>query len=176
MRKSVCLSAALLGALSMLAAAAGSAGTRQPSYYLGYSGTHWERDYAVSSGHCDRAAIVEMAGTPIGTHVTHDNPAAATLIGTGVRTLIGGRLAREIDDGDRACLGHTLEIGKSGRRVVWDNLESGVHYEIVPDDGHNEIAGLCRNFSLLAKASSGKSKRRGTACQKGPGLWQMIEL
>jgi surface antigen len=152
---------------------------KHPEYYLGYSGTHWPQDYAIMSGHCDREAIATFADPHAGvlsSRSPRDNRAAATLIGASVEDLIGSDLGREIDDADRACLGHVLEIGRSGRRVVWDNAATGVHFEMVPDDGHSQIAGVCRDFKLAARSSSGKSKRHATACQHGPGLWQLSQL
>jgi len=150
--------------------------------YVGYSGAHWPQDFDVSSGRCDRAAIGgAVLGTGTGVLLTHsnvprDNRASATLIGAKVGALVGRKVGEAIDDGDRACLGHALEIGRAGRRVAWDNPVTGVHYEIVPDEGHSDIAGLCRNFKLKARSALGKSKRHGTACERSPGLWQLSTL
>jgi surface antigen len=160
-------------------AVSSSAGSPHPDYYVGYTGTRWQQDYDVTSGRCNRAAIGASFAIPAGEMIGprtagRDNRAAATLIGARVDSLVAPKVGRELDDGDRACVGHALEIGKPGHRVSWDN--AGVHYDLTPDEGHNEIAGVCRDFKLVARGSSGRSKRRGTACQKGPGLWQLTTL
>ena len=169
----------LAAALTVPALSDGAGRGKQPEYYLGYSGTHWPQDYNVMAGHCDREAIASFADPRAGvlsTRSPRDNRAAATLIGASIDELIGSNLGREIDDADRACLGHVLEIGRSGHRVVWDNTATGVHFEMVPDDGHSWVAGVCRDFKLAARSSSGKSKRHATACQHGAGLWQLSQL
>jgi surface antigen len=162
-------------------AATASAGSARPDFYVGYSGTHWQQDYDVMSGHCNRQAIGASFAIPAGEMIGprtagRDNRAAATLIGASVDGLVAPKIGRELDEGDRACVGHALEIGKPGHRVSWDNAATGVHYDLTPDEGHNEIAGMCRGFKLVAHGSTGHSKRRGTACQKGPGLWQLTSL
>jgi surface antigen len=157
-----------------------SSGTPHKDFFVGYSGTRWERDYDVLSGRCDREAIGAFGPAPgalLGaSFAPRENRAAATLIGAALDSLVAGKIGQVLDTGDRACLGHALEIGRAGHRVVWDNPATGVHYEIVPDDGHTDLGGFCRNFKLVAAASSGKSKRSATACEKGPGLWQLSQL
>jgi surface antigen len=158
-----------------------SSGTKHPDFFVGYSGTRWERDYDVLSGHCDREAIGVVFGHPAGamlgaSFAPRENRAAATLIGATLDSLVASKVGQILDAGDRACLGHALEIGRAGRRVVWDNPATGVHYEMVPDDGRSDFGGFCRDFKLVAAASAGKSKRHGTACEKGPGLWQLSQL
>jgi surface antigen len=170
-----------LAAFLATAWAAAAVGRQPDSDYVGCSGFRWPSDFAVLSGRCDREAIGGVlrptGATAIGVHPdTHQNRWTATLIGASVSGLIARKMAREIDDGDRACLGHTLEVGKPGRAVVWDNSTTGVHFEMVPQDGRNEIAGLCRDFKLWARTGSGHSERRGKACEKAPGLWQLSRV
>jgi len=149
--------------------------------YVGYSGARWEQDFDVTSGYCDRATIGTLVHYGTGGLLApgttqRENRASATLIGAGVGDLVGRKVGEQIDEGDRACLGHALELGRAGKHVVWDNTLTGVHFELVPDDGHSDIAGLCRGFKLKARTDLGKSKRHGTACERSPGLWQMTRL
>jgi surface antigen len=171
------IAAALAGAWAV----ASLAGSSHPEFYVGYSGTRWQQDYDVMSGRCNRQAIGASFAIPAGEMIGprtagRDNRDAATLIGAAMDTLVAPKVGRELDEGDRACVGHALEIGKPGRRVSWDNAATGVHYDLTPDEGRNEIAGVCRDFKLVAHATGGRSKRRGTACEKGPGLWQLSNL
>ena len=165
--------ALLAGALLAACASHGSKPKPAP-HYDGYSGIRWTQDFGVVHGHCDRVSISTRTvnRTVLGTE-DRDNRGAAMLIGSTIEDLVAGKLGYDLDAGDRACLGEVMEIGKSGRRVSWDNLTTGVHYEVTPQDPHVEIGGLCRHFKLRAVADTGKSKRTATACDKGAGLWQL---
>ncbi|HUK00869.1 MAG TPA: RT0821/Lpp0805 family surface protein [Steroidobacteraceae bacterium] len=168
-------------ASAALAVCSGAALAADSRPYLGYSGAHWDKDYQILSGHCDRAAIGAVfdgaGGSVLGARAERrENRAAATVIGASMDQLVGRKVGTELDAGDRACIGHTLEIGKAGKHVAWDNLASGVHYQVTPEDARTDIAGLCRRFKVVAVGATGKSKRHGTACEKSPGLWQLTRL
>jgi outer membrane lipoprotein SlyB len=147
--------------------------------YVGYTGTQWERDYAVSSGHCNReevgAVIGGVAGGVIGSKVASpEQRVVGIIIGAAAGALIGAKIGRELDDGDRGCFGHTLEIAQPGARVTWENHVTGVRYALVPGEGHSGSAGTCRDFVLEASARSGQAKRAGRACQQSPGVWKVM--
>ena len=72
------------------------------------------------------------------------------IIGAAVGALIGAKIGRELDEGDRGCFGHSLEIVRSGGRVTWDNPATGVRYTLVPGGGRNEGTMSCRDFTLEA--------------------------
>jgi hypothetical protein len=105
--------------------------------YVGYTGTTWERDYDISSGHCNReeigAVLGGVVGGVVGSRVGSDgNRTVATIIGVAAGALIGSRIGRELDESDRGCFGHALEIGEPGRRVTWSNPNTGVSYSLLP--------------------------------------------
>ena len=148
-------------------------------YYLGYTGNKWERDYDVRSGHCNReeigAVLGGVVGGVIGAQVgSRNDRTVATIIGAALGALIGAKIGRDLDDSDRACFGHALEIGSTGRRVTWDNSETGVHYVITPGAGSRGDAGFCRNFTLIAEAGDDHWNRKGRACQSERGVWRSI--
>ncbi len=147
-------------------------------HYVGYTGTEWERDYDVSSGTCNHAEIGAVlggvAGGIIGSKVTSpENRTVGIIVGSVAGALIGAKIGHEMDEGDRGCFGHTLEIGRPGARVTWINPATGVHYALVPGDGTREGAARCRTFTLEASEGSHKTKRAGTACQTAPGVWKI---
>lgn len=147
-------------------------------YYVGYTGTKWERDYDVLSGRCDREAVGAVLGGVVGGVIgsrvgDREHRTVATILGAAVGALIGAKIGRELDAGDRACVGHALEIGKAGRRVMWENAASGIRYELTPGAGRKSGAATCRDFTLVAVAGAEKSSRRGTACQSEPGVWRI---
>jgi surface antigen len=147
--------------------------------YVGYTGTKWERDYEVASGSCNREAIGAVVGGVIGATVgahnsTEENRTVAVIFGTAVGALIGSRIGRALDDSDRGCFGHTLEIGVAGRPVKWSNPSTGVSYSLIPGAGQNVKGKSCRQYSLTATRGKTTEKRQGTACQAAVGTWNLV--
>lgn len=144
--------------------------------YVGYTGTKWERDYDISSGRCNREEIGAVVGGVIGGAVgartsSGDNRTVAVIIGTAIGALVGSRVGRELDEADRGCFGHALEIGTSGRTVRWTNAATGVSYTLVP--GAESGGKSCRKFSLTAARANASEKRTGTACRGEGGTWSL---
>lgn len=148
-------------------------------YYVGYTGTRWERDYEVASGRCNRqeigAVLGGVAGGVVGSKVASpENRTVGIIIGAAAGALLGARIGRELDEGDRGCFGHTLEIARPGGRVVWANEATGVRYSLVPGEGRQEGGLTCRPFTLEGVAGAQKSKRVGKACQSSQGVWRVM--
>lgn len=146
--------------------------------YAGYSGTTWQRDYDVTSGRCNReqigAVLGGVAGAVVGSKVAApENRVVGTIVGAAVGALLGSRIGRELDEGDRACFGHVLEIVPPGGRVTWENRGSGVSYALVPGPGRQRGSSMCRDFTLIASAGGKESKRAGNACQTSRGVWKV---
>jgi surface antigen len=145
--------------------------------YVGYTGTRWERDYGVTSGRCNReeigAVLGGAAGAAVGSRSSDDHRVVATILGAAAGALIGAAIGRELDDADRGCLAHSLEVGEVGRRVTWMNPRTGVTYVLVPEEGKKSNGKACRKFELTATAGKKKEKSRGTACQVDNGRWQI---
>jgi surface antigen len=147
-------------------------------HYVGYTGTKWERDYEISSGRCNReqigAVIGGVAGGVIGSRVgSPENLTVAIIIGAAAGALLGAKIGQEMDEGDRRCIGHALEIGSAGHRVTWENRETGVWYALVPGKSGGS-SGKCREFTLTATHGSENSKRTGKACQSSTGVWKVV--
>ena len=148
--------------------------------YVGYTGTKWDRDYDVREGHCDRNAVGAVlggiAGAAIGSQVGDgDGRTVAIIVGAALGALIGARIERALDDGDRACMGHALEIGETGRSVEWKNSATGVQYTLVPGKGSKSGNSTCRNFTLMAERDGRKASQQALACQTKQGVWQLVE-
>jgi surface antigen len=143
--------------------------------YVGYTGTKWSRDYDVASGRCNREEIGAVLGGAIGGVIANRNSdehrVVATILGAAAGALIGAKIGRELDDGDRGCVGHVLELGEPGRRVIWANSRTGVSYALVPGEGKKLQGKPCRNYTLTATRNGQKEEKRGTACQVGIGEW-----
>jgi surface antigen len=148
-------------------------------YYVGRTGVSWENDYEISAGRCNREAIATVVGGVVGgaiaNRVAEENRVVATIIGAAAGALIGKKIGGELDERDRDCVGHALDIGAQGRTVVWTNETSGVRYELAPGADSTRNGAPCREFTLAAKRGAEKSSQHGLACQSRPGVWQVAQ-
>jgi surface antigen len=147
-------------------------------YYVGYSGKMWERDYAVLSGRCNReeigAVLGGVAGGVVGRSVSDaGDRVVGTIVGAAIGALIGARIGRELDEGDRACIGHALEIGIADRPIHWQNAKTGVRYELIPRGGKKASRQVCRAFTLIVAHGGQRVKQDRSACQNHPGVWEL---
>jgi surface antigen len=145
-------------------------------YYVGYSGQQWEQDFEISSGKCNREEIATVigaiAGGVIANRVGDEHRAIATIVGVIAGGVIGNRIGRELDEADRGCFGHALELAQPGQRVSWTNEASGLRYEMSPGTGTTRNGTPCREYTLVTVAGSQRSSQKGVACQSQPGVWQ----
>lgn len=150
-------------------------------YYPGYTGKRWEQDFGIVSGRCDRQAIATVLGGIVGGVIgskvgDDDNRKVAIIIGAAAGALIGNRIGRELDNADRSCFGHALEVGKPGVTVSWANETTGVRYEMLPGAANHDFEGSCRDYQLKAMAGDRVSSRKGVACQAEPGTWNVVKV
>ena len=105
-------------------------------HYVGYTGKQWEQDFDISSGSCNRQEIATVigaiAGGVIANRVADEHRTVATIVGVIAGAVIGNRIGRELDEADRGCFGHALEIGQMGQRITWTNEANGLRYELSP--------------------------------------------
>ena len=145
-------------------------------HYVGYTGKEWEQDYGIVEGHCNRdaiaAAVGAVVGGVIGSQVGEgDGRVVAIIVGTVIGAAVGHAIGRELDDRDRACVGHALELADDGQRVRWQNEESGVSYVVTPLGAAGGDS--CRDFTLESSLDGKLETQRGRACRTGNGTWQM---
>lgn len=148
--------------------------------YVGYTGRQWDDDYGIVSGHCDRQAVATVlggvVGGVIGARVAEpEDRTVATIIGSAVGALIGNRIGKQLDDADRGCFGHALEVAQSGQPVSWTNESTGVRYEMTPGPGRERDGAACREFTLRAVTGTRESSRQGLACRDDGSVWNVID-
>jgi surface antigen len=148
--------------------------------YVGYTGKKWTRDYGVTSGSCNMQAVGAAVGGVIGGVVgsrvgDEDNRVIATVLGTVIGAVIGARVGRGMDEADRACLGHTLEVARNGAPVRWVNPDTKVAYVVTPGRGYKADGRSCREFTAEAAAGSRSTATVGRACRTGDGVWRLVE-
>ena len=145
--------------------------------YVGYTGKKWDKDYGIIEGRCNTAAVGAVlggvAGGVIGSRVAdkQDRP-IAIILGTAIGAVIGAKIGQQIDEGDRACMGHALELAGEKKTVVWTNKATGVTYQLTPTRNIGDQRQPCREFTTVA--STGKKKKEsvtGIACRRGEGEW-----
>jgi surface antigen len=139
-------------------------------HYRGYSGREWRDDYGVRSGRCNTdtilAAVGAVAGGVIGNRASSpDNRTVATILGAIIGGVVGAKVGDAIDDRDRACIGHSLELAGTGQAVAWRNPSTGIDYRVRPT---RDLDGGCREFELSARGTAQKMM----ACRRDGGEWQ----
>lgn len=145
--------------------------------YAGYSGREWQRDYGVLEGRCNTeevlTAVGAVAGGVIGNRTASpENRTIATVAGAIIGGVIGNRIGDAIDDRDRACMGHSLELVGAGRYVEWRNPRTGVLYGLRPV---RDIDRRCREFELQTRGRNGKPRKdKLRGCRDDAGVWTIV--
>ena len=138
-------------------------------HYQGKSGVVYGHDYGIASGRCDRdeigAVIGGVTGAAIGGQVAgRDDRVVGMVVGGVLGAVIGHAIGDSMDERDRACMGHALELGRAGVPVVW---ESGGHrYHFTP---RGDARDGCRYATLMV---DGRKPKDVLACPSGRrGEW-----
>jgi surface antigen len=145
--------------------------------YVGYTGREWDHDYGVVEGHCDRKEIGTVlggvTGGVIGSRLGEgDHRTVAIIVGTVLGAVIGRQIGRELDNSDRACIGHALELAKPGQSVRWLNDATGVSYVVTPLTIPQKN-GACREFTFTAAGGGKKETSRQRGCRDAEGAWDI---
>lgn len=147
--------------------------------YVGYTGREWPRDYGVAEGVCNRKEIGTVlgaaAGGAIGSQIGEGSGrTVAIIVGTLLGAVIGREIGRDMDEGDRGCFGHGLELMKDGQNLRWANESTGVAFVLTPLAGVKTDGRTCRNFKLKSTRAGKSSTKDGRACRDGDGTWAMM--
>ena len=149
-------------------------------YYIGYTGHHWNDDYGIREGRCDRDRVGTVLGAVVGGAVgsavgSDDNRLIAILAGATIGAIIGHEIGEDMDRNDHACFGHSLELLEDGHRVHWDGARAGLSYTLTPGGRFERDDRVCRRFTLVRTLEGRKITRHGSACRQGEGEWRMID-
>jgi len=147
--------------------------------YTGYTGKKWKKDYGIIDGRCNReavgAVIGAVAGGAVGSQVGKgEGRNVAIVIGTIAGAAIGAKIGRDMDQTDRACFGHALELAGDKKRVTWTSADQRTTYRLTPLRGFEEKGVTCREFDLRVTAGERKETSRAKACPGGDGTWRVI--
>lgn len=146
---------------------------------VGYEGKRWPSDYGILRSQCNRgmvgAVLGGIVGGAIGSQIGRDQDrAVATVIGSVVGAVIGAQIGRSMDDRDRACVGHALELAASGRAVHWVNEDTGAQFLLTPARDFTQAGRPCREFSLDVTLGNRRDTSRQQACRNEDGVWAML--
>lgn len=146
--------------------------------YVGYTGKEWQRDYGIIEGRCNRDEIGTVLGAVVGGAVGSQvgdgsGRMVAIIVGSVLGAVIGREIGRDLDDRDRACIGHSLELVKAGQSVRWVNDKTHVSYLLTPLAPAKGDSNGCRRFNLQATLEGKSRKSEGRACRNGDGTWSM---
>ena len=146
-------------------------------YYFGYSGRQWERDYGIINGRCNREAIGTVLGGAVGGAIgstvgKEEHRTVAIILGTVLGAVIGNRIGKAMDDTDRACIGHSLELAEDRKTVSWSNPDSGLNYQLTPIRGFEANGLKCREYTLAVRGKNVNETRNEQACNAGEGKWE----
>jgi surface antigen len=143
-------------------------------YYRGYDGYRWQRDYGVFDGRCNTDEVLAVtgaiAGGVIGNRTSSpENRGVATILGAVIGGIVGNAIGNSIDDGDRGCIGHSLELVPPGRMVTWRNPRTRVIYYVTP---RRDLGGNCREFDLRGIRGDRDVHQVMRGCRVGAGQWR----
>ena len=147
-------------------------------YYVGYTGKKWEKDYGVIEGHCNTKAVGAVVGGVVGGAIgsqvgsKQDRP-VAIILGTAIGALIGAKIGQEIDNSDRGCIGHALELAGENKTVVWKNEATGVNYRLTPTRNLGDQKNPCREFTTAVSSGKKTDTVKGVACRRADGSWAL---
>jgi surface antigen len=152
---------------------------KQGDPYTGYTGKKWERHYGVINGRCNReavgAAVGAAVGGAVGAQVGKDEARPiAILVGSVAGAIIGAKIGRDMDQTDRACIGHSLELVGDKKAVTWTSPDQRRTYRLTPVRGFEQEGAKCREFDFRITTDSGKKSNRVKACPAGDGTWRLL--
>lgn len=139
--------------------------------YRGYTGVEWQSDHGIQAGRCNTDTVLATVGAVGGAVIANrtaspENRTVATIIGAIAGGLIGNAVGDAIDDRDRACMGHSLEVGNVGKSISWTNPTTKVVYQLRPT---KDLPDGCRNFEFTAGTRGATATM--IACRTPQATW-----
>jgi surface antigen len=142
-------------------------------FYVGYTGHQWGHDYGIIGGRCDTDEILAVAGAVTGGIIggkvaSPEQRVVGVLVGAVLGGVIGAQIGDRLDKRDRACIGHSLELARTGQRVRWTNPTTGLSYQLRPV---SDLADGCRQFEFVRRDGGRSKPAELRACSRDSGSW-----
>lgn len=147
-------------------------------YYTGYSGRDWRDHYGIVDGRCNRSAVGAVLGGAVGGAIGStvgkgDGRAVAIILGTVLGAVVGERIGRQMDEADRGCIGHALELAADRRTVYWTGANDW-NYRVTPLRNFERDGMKCREYRLRVNGRGIDEDRQERACLVRPGEWRSL--
>jgi len=141
---------------------------KKAKHYQGKSGVVYVSDYGISAGRCNRdeigTVIGGVTGAVIGGQIANrEDRVVGMVVGGVLGAVVGHAIGDSMDERDRACVGHALELGRPGVPVEWHN--EGHAYHFTP---RGDARDGCRYATMVV---DGRKPRDVLACPSGRGEW-----
>ncbi|MFT5181463.1 MAG: surface antigen [Alphaproteobacteria bacterium] len=116
------------------------------------------------------ALIGGLGGSQIG---SGSGRTAAIVGGIAAGAVIGGSIGNSMETADEARVQQTLETGRTGKTVIWQNPDTGNRYEVTPTRTYRSAGRLdCREYTSWVFLGGYEEQVTGTACRMPDGSWQ----
>jgi surface antigen len=98
---------------------------------------------------------------------------AAIVGGIAAGAVIGGYVGSSMEASDEARVQQTLETGRTGKTVIWQNPDTGNRYEVTPTRTYRTADRRdCREYTTWVFLDGYEEQVTGTACRMPDGTWQ----
>ncbi len=98
---------------------------------------------------------------------------AAIVGGVAAGAVIGGYVGSSMEASDEARVQRTLETGRTGQTVIWQNPDTGNRYEVTPTRTYRTADRRdCREYTTWVFVGGYEEQVKGTACRMPDGTWQ----
>ncbi|HCX67115.1 RT0821/Lpp0805 family surface protein [Parvibaculum sp.] len=115
-----------------------------------------------------------LAGSQIG---SGSGQLWATGAGVLLGAFLGGEIGKSLDRADRQYMSqttyNTLENGRSGQPVRWQNPDSGHYGTVTPQPAYQQGNYNCREYTQTVYIDGRSEQAHGTACRQADGSWQI---
>ena len=116
------------------------------------------------------AVLGGLGGSQIG---SGSGRTAAIVGGVAAGAVIGGYIGNSMEAADEARVQHTLETGRTGKTVIWQNPDTGNRYEVTPTRTYRTADRRdCREYTSWVFLDGYEEQVTGTACRMPDGTWQ----
>lgn len=99
----------------------------------------------------------------------------ATVAGALVGSVVGERIGRDIDEANRLKMREVLEDSPSNRDVAWVDPDTRQEFVMRPQRSFRRNHQVCRPFTLHMVIDGERYVKRGVACRRGHGVWEIVE-
>jgi surface antigen len=98
---------------------------------------------------------------------------AAIVGGVAAGAVLGGYVGSSMEAADEARVQQTLETGRTGKTVIWQNPDTGNRYEVTPTRTYRTADRRdCREYTTWVFLDGYEEQVAGTACRMPDGTWQ----